>query len=451
MVKLKNVFVCSKCWYQSSRWTGQCFNCKEWNTFIEDVVDEKEQEAVLKKISEINVFRLWDDKIDSFKDNRLKTWIWEFDIVLWWWFVKDSIVLLIWDPWIWKSTLVLQLAGNLSNQWANVLYISWEESISQLSSRAKRIFFWKLPAINLANSNDIDSIISLVERSKPNFVIIDSINIMNLSWISWTSWSVSQIKACVEILMHYFKKAWIPLLIIGQVTKDWEMAGPQVLAHLVDVVLFFEWEKYHQFRMLRSLKNRFWASNEVWVFAMENEWLIEVSNPSQMFLEWRMQNAIWSTVTVTMEWTRPFLVEVQSLTSFTNFSYPKRVTSGIDVNRLNIILAILEKYWNIKFDQLDVFMSAVWWFRLTEPAIDLALCVSLISSRNKKSLDSQSIYFGEVWLSWEIRNVSFIDRRIKEAEKLWFKTIYCPKISKKIKTSSKIVEIKEIWEIIRLI
>ncbi len=447
MPKLKTVYICQKCSYQSPRWAGQCYECKGWNTYVEDVIDDSVKDDQTFNTKALDITSLWSD-VSVIDDDRLAVWIWEFDRVLWWGFVKDSLTLFTWNPWIWKSTLVLQVLWKLSVKWKKVLYISWEESISQISLRAKRLFWSQLPKIDLINNNDVDAIIASVTKFNPDFVVIDSINVMTIKWVTWWAWSVSQIKACTEVLMQFFKKRSSPLLLIWQVTKGGEMAGPQLLAHLVDVCINFEWERYSNLRMLRWIKNRFWATSEIWIFDMCDKWLKEVSNPSELFLEWRMVNSQWSCITVTIEWTRPFLLEIQALTTFTNFTYPKRVTSWIDVSRLNILIAVLQKHCSIKLDQMDVFVNSVGGFKASEPALDLAICMAIISSKNKKSIDEKTVYFWEVWLSGEIRSVPFLEKRLKEVEKLWFKKAIIPTTKKIPKLDLEVIQIVSVKDII---
>lgn len=439
MAKLKTIYICSNCKESSPRWSGQCMHCKSWNTLVEDVIDQKAEKKSEKlkeaKVANISskISKLWDEDFDKLE--RIKSWIWEFDRVLGWGFVWDSITLLTWDPWVWKSTLVLQTSWKIADSWKKVLYISWEESLWQVSNRAKRIFK-KIPDIDFVTTSDIDEVFWIVEKNRPEFVVIDSINTMQSDYVNWSAWWISQVKACSELIMHFFKKVWIPVLLIWHVTKWWEMAWPQALAHLVDVVLHFEWERYNSLKMLRWIKNRFWATSEIWIFEMEWEWLKEVKNASEIFLNWK-SNSEWSAISVTLEWTRPFISEIQALVNFTNFPYPKRIASWIELNRLNIQIAVLSKHCNLKLDNSDVFVSTVWWFKLNEPAADLAICASIISSKNKKEIPVWTAFLWEVSLSWEIRNVSHLEKRIKELEKLWFKNLVCWKISDKIKKSLK--------------
>lgn len=445
MTKLKTIFVCSACRYESPRWTWQCSNCKKWNTLVEDVQDINIDNNII--IKDYKVHTLWWRFSSTSDFKRITTGIDEFDRVLGWGFVSDSIVLFTWNPWIWKSTLTMQVCWMLSRQWIDVLYISWEESISQIENRWKRLFKDKLPSIKLVNLSDLDTILDIIEKEKPWFVVIDSVNILSMQWVSWTAGSITQIKATTEAIMHFIKKQWIPILLIGQVTKDWEMAWPQALAHLVDAVIHFEWDRYTSLRILRWTKNRFWTTSEIWIFEMEELWLVEVKNPSEILLANRSEDRSWTSITVTVEWTRPFLIEIQSLLSYTNFTYPKRVANGIDANRLNILLAVLQKYMNIKMTEFDVFVNAVWWFKLSEPAIDLAICSSIISSKFNRSLPVKTLYLWEIWLSWEIRQISFLDKRLQEAEKLGFENVIMWYSKKIPKTKLNIKIIKSITEL----
>ena len=458
MPKLKTIFICSKCWEKLPKWSWQCPVCKSWNSIIEDVIDEKEEknreikEIKVSKISD-KILKLWEKKDWEKWKERIKTWIWEFDRVLGWGFIWDSIILLTWDPWVWKSTLTLQVAWKIADLWKKVFYFSWEESFWQVSDRAKRIFWNKIPEVNFVSSSDLEEIFWTIEKFQPEFVIIDSINTIQSEFANWSAWSISQVKFCSEMIMHFFKKIWIPVLLIWHVTKWWEMAWPQVLAHLVDVVLHFEWEKYNTLKILRWIKNRFWATSEIWIFEMEWEWLKEVKNANEIFLNWKT-NSEWSAITVTLEWTRPFIAEIQSLVNFTNFPYPKRVSSWIELNRLNIQIAILSKHCNLKLDNCDVFVSTVWWFKLNEPACDLAICASIISSKNKKIIPQKTVFLWEVSLSWEVRIVSHLEKRIKELEKLWFENLVCGKISDKIRKNLKskinLIELNSIKDIFKI-
>ncbi|MCD5382567.1 DNA repair protein RadA [Candidatus Gracilibacteria bacterium] len=441
MAKLKTIYVCEKCGEKFPKWSGQCLSCKNWNCLYEDVIDTKEEKKSEKlkevKISKAsaNISKLGDEDFEE--KMRIKSGIGEFDRVLGGGFVSDSITLLTGDPGVGKSTLVLQASGEIANSGKKVLYVSGEESLSQVSSRAKRIFGEKkVPDVDFISTSDIDEIFGIVGKILPDFVIIDSINTIQSDYANGSAGGISQIKACSELIMHFFKKIGIPVLLIGHVTKGGEMAGPQALAHLVDVVLHFEGERYNSLKMLRGIKNRFGATSEIGIFEMEGVGLKEVKNPSEIFLNGKA-NSEGSAISVTLEGTRPFISELQALVNFTNFPYPKRIASGIELNRLNIQIAILSKHCNLKLDNCDVFVSTVGGFKLNEPAADLAICAAIISSKNKKTIPEKTAFLGEVSLSGEVRNVSHLEKRIKELEKLGFENLVCGKIPEKVKKNIK--------------
>lgn len=364
------------------------------------------------------------------KKQRLVTRISEFDRVLGGGFMTDSLVLLVGDPGIGKSTLTLQICSKMAEIGRKVLYFSGEESAEQISDRANRLKI-KAP-IHLLNLNNLDSLLATIEAEKPGFVVVDSVQVMSGDDIAGQAGSISQVRYVTEQLMQVSKTKNIPILLIGHVNKEGNLAGPQVLTHLVDTVLFLEGDRFHQFRLLRATKNRFGAVDEVGVFSMAEEGLIEVTNPSALFLEGRSDNPIGSVIVPVLEGTRTFLVEVQALTSYTHFGYPKRTASGIDLNRLNIIIAVLERYAKIKLDSSDVFINVVGGLKLSEPAIDLAVAMAIASSKLQKPLPSDLAVMGEVGLSGEVRNIPQTEKRIKEAEKLGFKQILSSKQVKSV-------------------
>jgi len=355
-----------------------------------------------------------------FKEVRLKTDIGEMDRVLGGGFMEDSVVLLVGDPGIGKSTLTVQVCDRMAES-RSVLYFSGEESVGQITSRAKRLNL-KNP-ISIVNANSLEAILATIDAERPGFVVIDSIQVIGSEEIASQSGSISQIRYVAEQLMQVAKSRKIPILLIGHVNKDGQLAGPQVLTHLVDTVLYLEGDNFHQFRLLRATKNRFGAVDEVGVFNMEERGLTEVKNPSALFLEGRAENPIGSVIVPVMEGTRAFLVEVQALTNYTQFGYPKRTSSGFDINRLNIIIAALNRYANLKLDSSDVFVNVVGGLKLAEPAADLAIAMAIASSKLQKSLPPDLAVMGEVGLSGEIRAVSQPKKRVKEAEKLGFKQI----------------------------
>jgi DNA repair protein RadA/Sms len=440
-MKLKTIYICSNCGSESPKWVGKCDKCGEWNTFVEDVINVGKNDKSVDRI--IVKTQLSTDNFHLEDEIRIKTGINELDRVLGGGFMKDSLVLLVGDPGIGKSTLTIQICDKIAEN-KKVLYFSGEESVSQISSRIKRLSL-KNP-ISIANVNNLESIIATIESEKPEFIVVDSVQVINTDEVVSQAGSISQIRFVAEKLMQIAKQKSLPILLIGHVNKEGQMAGPQVLTHLVDTVLYLEGDNYHQYRMLRSTKNRFGNVDEVGVFKMEETGLIEVTNPSELFLEGRSENAIGSCIVPVLEGTRVFLVEVQALTSHTNFGYPKRTSSGFDLNRLNIIIAVLNRYANVNLDSSDVYVNIVGGLKLNEPAVDLAVAMAIVSTKLKKPLSQDLVVMGEVGLTGEIRKVSHIEKRLKEAKKLGFKKILCPELG--IKSDLEKVEIKKIFSII---
>jgi len=424
-MKFKTIYVCSACQAEDSRWSGQCMKCKAWNSMVEDVINvgkkDKKLSAAVPAQTIITTGNL------ELKEKRLVSGIGELDRVLGGGFMKDSLVLLVGDPGIGKSTLTIQVCDQMARQGRKVLYFSGEESASQISSRANRLKL-KNP-INLINVNDLETILATIAAEKPGFVVVDSVQVMSSDEIASQAGSISQVRYTAEQLMRVAKTQGIPILLIGHVNKAGNLAGPQVLTHLVDTVLFLEGDNFQQFRLLRATKNRFGAVDEVGVFAMEEAGLMEVENPSALFLEGRAKNPIGSVIVPVVEGTRVFLVEVQALTSYTQFGYPKRTASGFDLNRLNIIIAVLERYAGLKLDSSDVYVNVVGGLKLKEPAADLAVAMAIASSKLKKPLPQTMAAMGEMGLSGEIRKVSQAQKREKEVKKMGFEI----KIGKSIK------------------
>ncbi|MBU1017415.1 DNA repair protein RadA [Patescibacteria group bacterium] len=426
-MKLKTIYLCTKCGAESPKWGGQCLGCGSWNTLVEDVVNIGKKEKVISSMAIKPTITI---KHTSKKNQRLFTEIAEFDRVVGGGFMSDSVVLLAGDPGIGKSTLTLQICDRMAGIGQKVLYFSGEESVDQITDRANRLGA-KNP-ISVLNLNSLESILATIQSEKPGFVVVDSVQVMSSEELVSQAGSISQVRYVTEQLMQVAKSQNIPILLIGHVNKEGNLAGPQVLTHLVDTVLFLEGDRFHQFRLLRTTKNRFGAVDEVGVFAMEEKGLIEVKNPSALFLEGRAENPIGSVIVPVLEGTRTFLVEVQALTSYTHFGYPKRTASGIDINRLNIILAVLERYASIKLDNTDVFVNVVGGLKLSEPAVDLAVVMAIASSKTKKPLPPDLAVMGEIGLSGEVRNVIQMEKRLKEAEKLGFKKILSAKQVKSV-------------------
>lgn len=427
-MKLKSIYICTKCQAQSPKWVGQCSSCHQWNTLVEDVVNvgknEKKQLPALALQSTLTVTNL------ELKEKRIQSGSQELDRVLGGGFMTDGLVLLVGDPGIGKSTLTIQVCDQMAKQGKKVLYFSGEESTAQIAGRANRLKL-KNP-ISLINVNHLESLLATIEAEKPDFVVVDSVQVMASDEVASQAGSISQIRYVTEQLMQVAKSKSIPILLIGHVNKEGNLAGPQVLTHLVDAVLFLEGDSFHQFRLLRSTKNRFGAVDEVGVFSMEERGLVDVTNPSALFLEGRAEEPIGSVIVPVLEGTRVFLVEVQALTSYTQFGYPKRTASGFDLNRLNIIIAVLSRYANLKLDSSDVYVNVVGGLKLKEPAADLAVAMAIVSSKLKKPLPPDLVVIGEMGLSGEIRKVPQMDKRKKEAEKLGFKNILSQEKSRSI-------------------
>ncbi len=433
-MKLKTLYVCTHCQFQSSKWTSNCPNCQNWNCFTEEVVNVGKKETLSKAPRMLSQQKkpVVINNNSSSKE-RIKTNIEEVDRVLGNGIVDGSLILLSGEPGIGKSTLTLQIASQVSRD-RKTLLVSGEESTDQISLRANRL---KVNEQNLLLLNEfsLENILLTIENEKPDFVIIDSIQVISSEEIPSTSGSVNQVRYCTERFLEMAKRTSTPILLIGHVTKNGNLAGPKVLEHLVDVVMNLEGDRFHQFRILRATKNRFGSCNEVGIFEMQEEGLIEVKNPSEQFLEGRKENAIGSVITVAMEGTRPFLVEVQALVSTSVFGYPKRTANGFDINRLQILIAVLEKYAKLNLQNQDVFINVVGGIKLNEPASDLAVLMAIASSFLKQPLPKTASVYGEVGLSGELRKVSHNEKRAKESEKLGFKEIISPEKFKEIKTA----------------
>ncbi|MEK7673034.1 MAG: DNA repair protein RadA [Patescibacteria group bacterium] len=420
-MKLKTIYICKSCFHESGKWLGQCPSCNAWNSFEEDVVSTQNRSPIsgtVKKISASEPRNLFSIKTES---KRLITNIKEFDRVLGGGIVPGSLLLLSGEPGIGKSTLTLQIASNLANE-HKVLIVSGEESIEQISDRARRL---KSNQNNLSavNEYNLETILETIKSEHPSFVIIDSIQVISSMDLPSQAGSITQVRYCTEQIMELAKTKNISIMLIGHVTKDGNLAGPRVLEHLVDAVLQLEGDRFQQFRILRAVKNRFGSASEVGIFDMQENGLIEVENPSKQLLEGRKENAIGSAITVAIEGTRPFLVEVQALVSTSSFGYPKRTANGFDLNRLQILIAVLEKYAKLNLQNQDVFVNIVGGIKLNEPAADLAVLMAIASSLLKKPINPNAVIFGEVGLSGELRKVNHSDKRLKESTKLGFTQI----------------------------
>ncbi len=429
MGKLKEIYVCSECGYESPKWYGKCPECGEWNTFVEDVRSEelpsKQKSAGLipDEADEDTVVKISDVVVED--EYRYVTGIKELDRVLGGGIVKGSVILLGGDPGIGKSTMLLQICGKLADS-MKILYISGEESKAQLKLRARRL------GVNggnllIAPYTDIGQVINAIIKEKPDMVMVDSIQTMNFSAISSSSGSVTQVKECTTILTKAAKKAEIPMIIVGHVNKDGAIAGPKVMEHIVDTVLYFEGERTMSYRILRSIKNRFGSTNEIGIFEMGENGLHEVENPSVALLSERPKNVSGTCVSCIIEGTRPIFAEVQALVTKTGFGVPRRTSTGFDFNRTGLLIAVLEKRAGYFFGNMDTYINVIGGLKLDEPAAGLPVAIALISSLTDTVVDESVVAFGEIGLGGELRSVSHIESRIKEAEKLGFTEVILPK------------------------
>lgn len=422
------VYFCSDCGYESKKWMGQCPGCRAWNTFTE-APEAPKMKGITRRpgMGEARKpLRL--SEIDTGDDARFSSGYDEFDRVLGGGIVPGSLVLVGGDPGIGKSTLLLQTSIKAAESGKKVLYISGEESLAQIRLRAERIEKTEKDLRFLSEIN-ISEICSLLEQEKPDLCVIDSIQTMYCDDIQGSAGSVSQVRECSQRLMYSAKSENITIFIVGHVTKEGMVAGPRVLEHIVDTVLYFESAESGAYRILRSVKNRFGSTNEIGVFEMTDSGLREVLNPSEYMLEGRPEMATGAAVTCLMEGTRPILVEVQGLVTETQFNLPRRQASGIDYNRLTLLMAVLEKRLGIRCSSLDAYLNIAGGIKATEPAADLAAASAILSSYRNKVIPSDVVIFGEVGLSGEVRSVSQTSDRIKEAVKLGFRHVICPETS----------------------
>ncbi len=416
-------YSCAECGYESIKWLGRCPGCGNWNTFTlsKETPPSKFKHRVFKTKAKPQVI----SEIKIEEEERLGSGMGEFDRVLGGGLVPGSVVLIGGDPGIGKSTLLLQASNNLSNQYGLILYTSGEESLAQIKLRAQRIGI-DSPQLHILATTSIEETRRYIEELKPRSVVVDSIQAVYKSDLPFTPGSIVQLKESCAELLYLAKSMDIPIFLIGHVTKGGVLAGPKVLEHMVDTVLYFEGEKEHAYRILRAVKNRFGSTNEVGIFEMKENGLAEVANPSRILLEERIE-ASGSCITATLEGTRPLLVEIQALVSPSNFALPQRRTTGLDYNRASLLLAVLEKRAGLRLGDKDVFLNVAGGLRVYEPAVDLSLILAVASSLKNKAIDPNLVALGEVGLSGEVRSISQVPLRIREAEKLGFKRCLIPK------------------------
>lgn len=426
MKKNNTIFFCQSCGYESAKWSGKCPACGEWNTFAEEPAAPKGRGTATGKRSTGQIKEPVPlTHIESEGRGRISTGMAELDQVLGGGIVPGSLVLVGGDPGIGKSTLLLQVCRNLAGRLDNILYISGEESLQQIKLRAARIGEFK-NTLRLLCETNLTDIEAVVLKQRPQVVIIDSIQTMYQEEISSAPGSVSQVREATGVLMRLAKEQDIAIFIVGHVTKEGTVAGPRVLEHMVDTVLYFEGDRHASYRILRGVKNRFGSTNEIGVFEMLDTGLREVLNPSEYMLNGRPEGASGSVVVCTMEGTRPMLLEVQALVCRTNFGLPRRTAAGMDYNRLNLLMAVLEKRLNLPLSGYDAYVNIAGGVRLSEPAVDLGLVLAIISSFKDIPVSDKTIVFGEVGLSGEVRAVSMALKRVQEAKKLGFDKVILP-------------------------
>ncbi|WP_130860885.1 DNA repair protein RadA [Gracilibacillus phocaeensis] len=425
MAKRKTKFVCQSCGYETPKWMGKCPGCQQWNTLVEEVEATKHargnwtrHQTTAQKPQKLANIQLQEEP-------RVKTQMQELNRVLGGGVVPGSLVLIGGDPGIGKSTLLLQVSQQLAAEKVDVLYISGEESIKQTKLRADRLGVVSDSLYVLSETNMLD-IANQIDQLDPGFVVIDSIQTVFKEEVTSAPGSVSQVRECTSELLRIAKQKHIPIFIVGHVTKEGSIAGPRLLEHMVDAVLYFEGERHHTFRIVRGVKNRFGSTNEMGIFEMKEKGLVEVLNPSEVFLEERSRGVAGATVVASMEGTRPVLVEIQSLISPTSFGNPRRMATGIDHNRVPLLMAVLEKRVGLMLQNQDAYVKVAGGVKLDEPAIDLAVAISIASSFRDKPPQMDDVLVGEVGLTGEVRRVSRIEQRIQEAAKLGFKRAIIP-------------------------
>lgn len=424
----KSIFFCQNCGHEENKWLGQCPMCKEWNTFVEETVSLTKGSSV-KQAKEAEVVAL--RHIETDKEERTKTGIAELDRVLGGGIVPGSLVLVGGDPGIGKSTLLLQVCQKLCEDKKEVLYISGEESLKQIKLRANRMGEFQEDLFLLCETN-LEVIRSIIEKRKPDMVVIDSIQTMYSEEVASAPGSVSQVRESTNVLMQLAKGLGISIFIVGHVTKEGTVAGPRVLEHMVDTVLYFEGDRHASYRILRAVKNRFGSTNEIGVFEMRQNGLVEVENPSEFMLNGKPEHASGSVVACSMEGTRPILIEIQALVCNSNFGMPRRTAAGTDYNRVNLLMAVLEKRAGLHLSNYDAYVNIAGGVKMNEPAIDLGIVMALVSSYKNHPIDEKTIVFGEVGLSGEVRAVSMPEQRVAEAKKLGFETCIIPEGCKKM-------------------
>ncbi|MEG2987153.1 MAG: DNA repair protein RadA, partial [Lachnospiraceae bacterium] len=433
----KSVYFCQNCGHEEGKWLGQCPMCKEWNTFVEEKMTTTKS-TTAKQVKDAEVVTLSNVKMEQ--EERMQTRIAELDRVLGGGIVSGSLILVGGDPGIGKSTLLLQVCQHLGAEKHRVLYISGEESLKQIKLRAQRMGEFT-DDLHLFCETNLEVIRSVIQKINPEIVIIDSIQTMYSEEVGSAPGSVSQVREATNVFMQIAKGTGISIFLVGHVTKDGAVAGPKVLEHMVDTVLYFEGDRHASYRILRGVKNRFGSTNEIGVFEMRQNGLVEVENPSEFMLNGKPENASGSIVACSMEGSRPILIEIQALVCQSNFGMPRRTAAGTDYNRVNLLMAVLEKRLGMPLSNYDAYVNIAGGIRINEPAVDLGIVMAIVSSYKNKPIDEKTIAFGEVGLSGEVRAVSMPEQRVSEAKKLGFTTCILPFVSKEMVKGIKDIQI----------
>ena len=453
MAKIKTSYICSECGFESPKWYGKCPSCGEWNTLNEELNSQQTKNSFSNSFSTVNQVLALDD-ICGENDERIPTKIEEFDRVLGGGIVKGSLVLLSGDPGIGKSTILLQICQNLGSKGQKILYVSGEESANQIKLRAVRIGV-TTKNLFILSQTDLATIVECIKAEKPDIVIIDSIQTMVYEQVNSSAGSITQVRECTNVFMHTAKGLGIPIFIVGHVNKDGAIAGPKVLEHIVDTVLYFEGERNYSYRILRGVKNRFGSTNEIGVFEMTADGLKEVLNPSLMMISGRPKNTSGTCVACVMEGTRPILAEVQGLVCATGFGTPRRMSTGFDYNRMSMLLAVLEKRAGYFFNNMDAYVNVVGGLKLDDTAADLSVALALYSGLTDKVISDKLIALGEIGLGGELRSISHCEQRLAECERMGFETCIVPAHSLKSvdtsKFSMKIIGVRSIREAFKAI
>lgn len=457
MAKGKNatVYFCQNCGYESSKWMGQCPGCREWNTFVEETLSVQtiRKKGAAGAVPSTGSLPVSLNQVAMGEEEKIRTHIRELDRVLGGGIVPGSLTLVGGDPGIGKSTLLLQACRQLAAEGHSVLYISGEESLKQIKIRANRMGSFS-DRLTLLCETSLEIIEETIRRYKPEFVVIDSIQTMYSENVSAAPGSVSQVRESTGVFLQLAKGLTVSIFIVGHVTKEGTVAGPRVLEHMVDTVLYFEGDRHASYRILRGVKNRFGSTNEIGVFEMREEGLVEVENASEYMLQGRPENASGSVVVCSMEGTRPILIEIQALVCRTNFGFPRRQATGTDFNRVNLLMAVLEKRLGLQMSDCDAYVNVAGGMRISEPALDLGMVMAIVSSFKNRALDEKMMVFGEVGLSGEVRAVNMAEQRVQEACKLGFTTIVMPQVcarSIQERKGIRIVGVKSVQDAIDLI